>query len=171
MGQGDACKGKGREGMKGVRVGLLLSGWRRSRRSRPGSRRRRLDALAQIGTSNGKDGDTIENLDWEGRGDGAERTNRPPAQRVASRPSQPPRQPPSPPRWPRTDRYKQWEGRGHNIFNREPGLGRIGRWDGTHEAALSSAGGVAAVASASAAAAATSMASHRSVQAVGRTGM
>ena len=50
-------------------------------------------------------------------------------------------------------------------------MGTAGRWDGTHELALCSAGGLAAAAAASAAAAAASMDSHITVKAMGRTGM
>ena len=88
---------------RNARIGLLLSGRRRSRRLRLGGRRRHLDGLAQIGTCSGKDGDvTIENLGWEGWDDGTERTKRPCPQRAASQPSPPPRRPPPPTRWPRT---------------------------------------------------------------------
>ena len=51
------------------------------------------------------------------------------------------------------------------------GTGTAGRWDGAHESASCSAGGLATVAAASAAAAAASIDSHITVKAMGRTGI
>ena len=49
--------GKGSEGMKGARLGLLLSG-------RPRSRRRRLHGLATNGNSNENGAGTLEPMGW-----------------------------------------------------------------------------------------------------------